>query len=212
MKCPKCRKTKSHVIDSRPTKDKFSIWRRRECLACSTRFTTFEATEQEFLSVMIRKNTGSGVTLNSLKAMLNFMSNTLSTLSEETEGLVEKVTQLEMIELRNKTKKKSDKMPKKAAGKKSKSAKKSAAKKKAARIKSRLRKKISKRKKVASKITGMTATGTIFKIISRFKKGVDIPKLKDRTGFDGNKIRNISYQLSNQGKIKKISRGVYTLA
>ena len=211
MKCPKCRKTKSYVVDSRPTKDKFSISRRRECLACSTRFTTFEATEKEFPSVMIRKNTGSGVTLNSLKGMLNFMSNTLSTLSEETEGLVDKVTQLEMIELRNKPKKKSAKMPKKAAGKKSKSAKKSPTKKKAARKKSRLRKKVSKRKKVAGKITGMTATDTIFKIISRFKRGVDIPKLKDRTGFDGGKIRNILYQLSNQGKIKKISRGVYTL-
>ena len=160
---------------------------------------------------MIRKNTGSGVTLNSLKVMLNFMSNTLSTLSEETEGLVDKVTQLEMIELRNKPKKKSAKMPKKAAGKKSKSAKKSPTKKKAARKKSRLRKKVSKRKKVAGKITGMTATDTIFKIISRFKRGVDIPNLKDRTGFDGSKIRNILYQLSNQGRIKTISRGVYTL-
>ena len=211
MKCPKCRKTKSQVVDSRPAKDQFSIWRRRECLACSTRFTTFEATEQEFLSVMIRKNTGSGVTLNNLKAMLNFMSNTLNTLSEETEGLVDKVTQLEMIELRDKPKKKSDKMPKKAVGKKSKSAKKSAKKKKAAGKESRLRKKVSKRKKVAGKITGMPATDTIFKIISRFKRGVDIPKLKDRTGFDGGKIRNILYQLSNQGKIQKISRGVYTL-
>jgi transcriptional repressor NrdR len=212
MKCPKCRKTKSYVVDSRPTKDKLSISRRRECLACSTRFTTFEAIEQEFLSVVIRKNTGSGVTLNSLKAMLNFMSNTLSTLSEETEGLVDKVTQLEMIELRNRLKKKSDKIPKKAAGKKSKSKKKSAAKKKAARKKSRLRKKVSQRKKVAGKIIKTTATGAIIKIISRFKRGVDIPKLKDRTGFNGNKIRNIIYQLSNQGKIKKISRGVYTLA
>ena len=212
MKCPKCRKTKSQVIDSRPAKDKISISRRRKCLACSTRFTTFEATEQEFLSVMIRKNTGSGVTLNSLKAMLNFMSSTLITLSEETEGLVDKVTQLETIEPRNKTKKKSDKMPKKAAGKKSKSTKRSTTKKKAARKKSRLGKKVSKRKKVAGKITGMTATDTIFKIISRFKRGVDIPQLKDRTGFDGGKIRDILYHLSNQGKIKKISRGVYALA
>jgi len=211
MKCPKCRKTKNYVVDSRPAKDKLSISRRRECLACSTRFTTFESIEQEFLSVMIRKNTGSGVTLNSLKAMLDFMSNTLSTLSEETEGLVDKVTQLEMIERKNRLKKKSDKMPKKAAVKKSKSTKKSSTKKKAARKKSRLRKKVSKRKKVAGKITGMTATDTIFKIISRFKRGVDIPQLKDRTGFDGSKIRNILYQLSNQGKIKTISRGVYTL-
>jgi len=183
------------VIDSRPAKDKFSISRRRECLACSTRFTTFEATEQDFLSAMIRKNTGSGVTLNSMKVILNFISNTLSTLSGETEGLVGKVTQLEMTELRNKLKKKSDKMPKKTAGKKS-----------------RLRKKVSERKKVAGKTTGMTATGTIFKIISRFKRGVDIPELKDRTGFDDRKIRNILYQLSNQEKIKKISQGVYTLA
>ena len=183
------------MVDSRPAKDKCSISRRRECLACSTRFTTFEATEQEFLSVMIRKNTGSGVTLNSLKTMLNFMSNTLSSLSEETEGLVDKVTQLQMIELRNKSKKKSDKLPKKAA-----------------RKKSRLKKKVSERKKVAGKIIKTTATDTIFKIIHRFKRGVDIPKLKDRTGFDGSKIRNILYRLSNQGKIKKISRGVYTLA
>jgi transcriptional repressor NrdR len=151
MKCPKCRKTKSFVVDSRPTKDKFSISRRRECLACSTRFTTFEATEKEFPSVMIRKNTGSGVTLNSLKAMLNFMSNTLSTLSEETEGLVDKVTQLEMIEQGNKPKKKSAKMPKKAAGKKSKSAKKSATKKKATRKKSKLGKKATAKKRIKTR-------------------------------------------------------------
>jgi transcriptional repressor NrdR len=212
MRCPKCSKTKNKVIDSRPSKDKFSISRRRECLACSTRFTTFEATEQKFLSVMIRKNTGSGTTLNSLKAMLNFMSNTLSTLAEENEGLVDKVTQLEMMELGNKPKKKSNIMSKKAGGKKSKSAKKSAAKKKATRKKSRLKKKVSARRKVAGKIIKATATDTVFGIINRFKRGVDIPKLKDRTGFDGSKIGNILYQLSNQGKIKKISRGVYTLA
>ena len=211
MRCPKCSKTKNKVIDSRPSKDKFSISRRRECLACSTRFTTFEATEQKFLSVVIRKNTGSGTTLNSLKVMLNFMSNTLSTLSEENEGLVDKVTHLEMIELGNKPKK-SDIMSKKAAGKKSKSAKKSATKKKATREKSRLKKKVSARRKVVGKTNKATATGTVFEIINRFKRGVDIPKLKDRTGFDGSKIGNILYQLSNQGKIKKISRGVYTLA
>ena len=148
MKCPKCRKTKSQVVDSRPAKDQFSIWRRRECLVCSTRFTTFEAIEQEFLPVMIRKKIGSEVTLKSLKVMLNFMSNTLNTLSEETEGLVDKVTQLEMIELRNKLKQKSDKMPKKAAGKKSKSAKKSATKKKAKRKKSKLRKKAPAKKRI----------------------------------------------------------------
>ena len=65
--------------------------------------------------------------------------------------------------------------------------------------------------KIAGEIIETTATNKFFKIISRFKRGVDIPKLKDRTGFDGSKIRNILYHLSNQGKIKKISRDVYTL-
>ena len=46
MQCPKCKKTESKVVDSRPAKDKLSIRRRRECLACSTRFSTFEATEE----------------------------------------------------------------------------------------------------------------------------------------------------------------------
>jgi hypothetical protein len=97
---------------------------------------------------MIRKNTGSGVTLKSLKAMLNFMSNTLINLSEETEGLIDKVNQLEMIEPRNKPKKKSDKMSKKTAGKKSKSAKKSSTKKKATRKKPKPRKKAPAEKRI----------------------------------------------------------------
>ena len=66
--------------------------------------------------------------------------------------------------------------------------------------------------KIAGKIIETTATDTILKIINRFKMGVDIPKLKDWSVFDGSKIRNILYQLLNQGKIYKISRGVYTLA
>ena len=79
------------------------------------------------------------------------MSNTLGSLSEETEGLVYKVTQLEMIEPRNKLKKKSDKMPKKAAGKKSKSTEKSATKKKAKRKKSKIGKKAPAKKRIKTR-------------------------------------------------------------
>ena len=41
MKCPNCGSTKDKVIDSRPTENS-SIRRRRECLACGHRFTTYE--------------------------------------------------------------------------------------------------------------------------------------------------------------------------
>lgn len=41
MKCPNCGETESKVVDSRPTENS-SIRRRRECLACGRRFTTYE--------------------------------------------------------------------------------------------------------------------------------------------------------------------------
>ncbi|MBQ1449722.1 MAG: transcriptional repressor NrdR [Eggerthellaceae bacterium] len=42
MKCPSCGYTESKVVDSRPSDDGSSIRRRRECLECSYRFTTYE--------------------------------------------------------------------------------------------------------------------------------------------------------------------------
>ena len=45
MKCPACGYPDSKVVDSRPTQDLASIRRRRECLACQKRFTTFEIVE-----------------------------------------------------------------------------------------------------------------------------------------------------------------------
>lgn len=45
MKCPACGYFDSKVVDSRPTQDGASIRRRRECLVCQKRFTTFEIIE-----------------------------------------------------------------------------------------------------------------------------------------------------------------------
>ena len=42
MKCPSCGFAESKVVDSRPSDDGSSIRRRRECLECSYRFTTYE--------------------------------------------------------------------------------------------------------------------------------------------------------------------------
>ena len=55
MKCPVCNFPDSKVIDSRPTQDGGSIRRRRECLACQKRFTTFEILETVQIFV-IKKN------------------------------------------------------------------------------------------------------------------------------------------------------------
>lgn len=45
MKCPFCGHTESKVIDSRPTDEYARIRRRRECLECAKRFTTYEVVE-----------------------------------------------------------------------------------------------------------------------------------------------------------------------
>lgn len=42
MRCPACGNTESKVVDSRPSDDGLSIRRRRECLECGRRFTTYE--------------------------------------------------------------------------------------------------------------------------------------------------------------------------
>ena len=53
MKCPICAHPESKVLDSRPSGEGTSIRRRRECLACQKRFTTFETIE--IMSFMVVK-------------------------------------------------------------------------------------------------------------------------------------------------------------
>ena len=57
MKCPFCGYTESKVVDSRPAEEGSSIRRRRECLSCGSRFTTYETVE--YLPVIVVKKDGS---------------------------------------------------------------------------------------------------------------------------------------------------------
>ncbi|NBW95520.1 MAG: transcriptional repressor NrdR [Planctomycetia bacterium] len=52
MRCPFCRADNDRVIDSRAGDDGSSIRRRRECVACRRRFTTYERVERQLLSVV----------------------------------------------------------------------------------------------------------------------------------------------------------------
>lgn len=95
MECPYCVSIASKVVDSRLTSDRVSIRRRRECLLCLERFTTYESTEEHMLSVLIKKKVGYGSTKTSLKTLLPFISKTLKDLSNETKKLVAQVDMLE---------------------------------------------------------------------------------------------------------------------
>ena len=65
MKCPFCGYTESRVIDSRPAEEGASIRRRRECLACQRRFTTYEVMER--LPLVVIKRDGSRQTFDKNK-------------------------------------------------------------------------------------------------------------------------------------------------
>jgi transcriptional repressor NrdR len=54
MRCPKCGSLDTQVKDSRPTEDSAAIRRRRVCLACNFRFTTFERVQLRELTVIKR--------------------------------------------------------------------------------------------------------------------------------------------------------------
>ena len=57
MKCPFCGDTESKVVDSRHSEDGQSIRRRRECMGCQRRFTTYEIVES--LPIIVVKRNGS---------------------------------------------------------------------------------------------------------------------------------------------------------
>ncbi len=67
MKCPYCGYQESKVVDSRHSEDGTSIRRRRECLECQKRFTTYEIVES--LPIVVIKKDGSRQTFDRAKVL-----------------------------------------------------------------------------------------------------------------------------------------------
>ncbi len=71
MKCPFCKADNSRVVDSRASADGFAIRRRRECLACGRRYTTYERIEESPIRVV--KKDGSREALDRRKILMGLM-------------------------------------------------------------------------------------------------------------------------------------------
>ncbi len=71
MKCPFCAFAESKVVDSRPTDEGGSIRRRRECLSCQKRFTTYENVES--LPLIVVKRDGSRQSFDRQKLLHSFV-------------------------------------------------------------------------------------------------------------------------------------------
>jgi len=118
MKCPYCGFLNDHVIDSRESKDHTTIRRRRECLSCNHRFTTYESVEN--IHYFVVKKNGEREIFDRNKIMTGLLKAThkrkvkaedLDKIVEEVESVLhsqetrelstEKIGQIVMEELKN---------------------------------------------------------------------------------------------------------------
>ena len=73
-------------------------------------------------------------------------------------------------------------------------------------------KKVVVKKPAAKKPVQLTAADTVFGFIKRYRKGVDVSTLMEKTGFNRRKIYNNVKVLKKRGKIKSVGTGVYMKA
>ena len=65
--------------------------------------------------------------------------------------------------------------------------------------------------KAAGMLAAATASDEVLSIIKRFKQGAGFADIRENSGFGEKKLRNIIYRLNKTGRIKRISRGRYTV-
>ena len=91
MKCPKCNYSESKVVDTRPTDDGFRIRRRRECMECGHRFTTYEKIEETQIVVIKRDGTRQGYNRDKIINGLIRACDKRSVSLEQIENIADKV-------------------------------------------------------------------------------------------------------------------------
>ena len=101
MKCPFCFYEESKVIDSRPTDEGERIRRRRECLKCGKRFTTYEIFDRsKILSGLLRACEKRPVSIETLEKIVDEMEFTLQN-SPDREVPSERIGELAMEKLKD---------------------------------------------------------------------------------------------------------------
>ncbi|MCI1665378.1 MAG: transcriptional regulator NrdR [Atopobiaceae bacterium] len=106
MRCPKCGCEESKVVDSRPSESNDAIRRRRECMNCGFRFTTYERREE--MPLIVIKRDGSRETFDRQKLMRGLVAATvkrdipLSSLESLIDGIVSDLRDGGITEVRSK--------------------------------------------------------------------------------------------------------------
>lgn len=93
MRCQYCNCTESKVIDSRPTEEGNSIRRRRECMGCGRRFTTYEKIEMVPLMVVKRDGRREVFDPQKIKTGVLHACNQLPVSLQQIDGITARVEQ-----------------------------------------------------------------------------------------------------------------------
>jgi hypothetical protein len=56
----------------------------------------------------------------------------------------------------------------------------------------------------------VTAANTVLEVIRLYPDGIGLVDIQERTGYNDKKLRNVIYRLNRMGKIRRVSRGIYT--
>ncbi len=88
MKCPSCSHTETQVVDSRVSEEGDTIRRRRRCLACDRRFTTYERVELSMPTIVKRNGTRVEFDINKLQSSLKLALRKRPVATEELEAAV----------------------------------------------------------------------------------------------------------------------------
>ncbi|MBQ3081104.1 MAG: transcriptional repressor NrdR [Clostridia bacterium] len=101
MKCPVCFHPESKVIDSRPTAEGSSIRRRRECLHCQRRFTTYEIIEDVPMLVVKKDNSREAYDRNKLLSSIIHACDKRKVTKSEMEAIVTDIERVLQNSLQN---------------------------------------------------------------------------------------------------------------
>src|SRR3989440_11479622 len=93
MRCPKCQSLDTQVKDSRPTEESAAIRRRRVCLSCQFRFTTFERVQLRELTVIKRNGRRVPFDRDKLARSFDIALRKRNVLPERIEQMVSKIVQ-----------------------------------------------------------------------------------------------------------------------
>lgn len=91
MKCPFCKKSRTQVIDSRTSDKGSTIRRRRQCMKCKRRFTTYERPEGKIVHVVKRDGTKEIFDRDKLRGSINIACNKRPVADKQIDVVVDKV-------------------------------------------------------------------------------------------------------------------------